>query len=364
MTVVIWAVLVLTVVYLLQRWLFQFVGFHKLTYIRSFSQKETHAGQTIELRETISNRKRLPLPWFRVETMMPAQLVFKHQESHMSINRGEQLQNHASLFSVPAYTEIVRRHEVLCVQRGCYQVSSYTASLGDLVGLSVVSRQDVTDGQLTVFPRVHDIQEFPLSARKYLQSIRSMNSPLMEDHYHVSGVRQYRSGDSFRMINWSATAKTGDLLVHKRESMCNNDLTLLINAELLDPVRHRIISREQFESALSYAASAAQYMVNGGGKVGLIYNGNVDGTNELLFRMKVQGGSAHLLQMLRAMARFESGVRLGLTYALEQLIAERTRGVNYLLITAYVDARLESLIGQLRRAGNTVELLIIARGVA
>lgn len=364
MAIIAWSVLVLCALYLLQRLVFRYVGLKAVTYNRAFSAVQLFAGQTIWMNETIANRKRLPLPWLRVESLLPAALVFKHQESHMSINRGDQLQNHASLFSIPAYTEIVRKHEVLCPHRGCYKVASYTISLGDIVGVpSLVKTYEATN-ELVVFPKLVDVRDFPQSAQKLLQSVRSMNNPLMEDHYHVAGVRPYRGGDSFRMINWSATAKSGELLVHKRESMSDNDLMLIVNAELLDPLHNRRIAGETFEQALSYAASAAHYLISGGGKVGLVFNGQVEGSGVMPFRIPVQAGTAHLHRLLHAMAKFEAVTRLGLSFVLEQLVAERKSGVNYMLITAFIEPKQEELIGQLRRGGNTVELLLLSKGVA
>ncbi|WP_372630091.1 DUF58 domain-containing protein [Cohnella sp.] len=359
MAAIVWVVLLMAVLYLAQRLVFNLLGFRSLTYSRSFSSFRLHAGQSVWMNETIANRKRMPLPWLRVESMLPAQLVFKQRESDMAIHRGDRLQNHASLFSVPPYTEIVRKHEVVCPQRGRYRVDSYTITLGDWIGVSGKSYKRTADCELVVYPAVKDIRDFPLDARKYLQSVRSAASPIMEDHPHVAGIRPYREGDSFRMVNWSATAKTGQLLVHKRESMQDNDLTILLNAELLDQEHNRRITPEQFEDALSYAASAAHYVISGGGKAGFIFNGvRGEGQTEI-YRAPARAGAAHMDNLLEAMAEFRPVTALGLSYLLEQLIEERKRGLNYLLVTAFIDGKQEKLIARLRSQGNTVQPLLL-----
>ncbi len=364
MTVIVWIVFVLIVIFQLQRVVFRRFGLRAVAYDRTFSTDKLFAGETLWLSETIANRKRLPIPWLRVETLMPAQLVFKNEEAETSINRGDRLQNHASLFSIPAYTEIVRRHEVLCPARGCFVVSSYTMSIGDMIGTQVKSDTRTQTNEIVVFPKVMAFTDLPLSARKYVYSVRSMLSPIREDHYHVSGVRPYRDGDSFRMINWNATAKTDELLVHKRESMCDNDLHLLINAELLDHSNNRRLTTEQFELALSYAASAAHYLIAGGGKAGLIFNGTVSGYADPVYRMPAKAGAAHLDAILEAMARFVPVTRLGMTFLLEHLIEERGRGLNYLFITGFIDEEQEQLVRRLRLNGNSVELLLLYKEAA
>lgn len=364
MTVILWIIIVMLLLFALQRMVYRRFGMRSLSYDRSFSAEKLFAGETLWLNETIANRKRLPVPWLRVETLMPAQLVFKNEEADTSINRGDRLQNHASLFSIPAYTEIVRKHEVLCPERGCYVVSSFTISMGDMMGTEVKSESRTKANEIVVFPKITAFADLPLSARKYVYSVRSMLSPIREDHYHVAGVRPYRDGDSFRLINWNATAKSGELLVHKRESMCDNDLHLLINAELLDQSNNRRLTKEQFERALSYAASAAHYLISGGGKAGLIYNGVVNGHADPVYRLPARAGAAQLDAILEALARFEPVTRLGMSYLLEQLVAERVRGLNFLFLTGFIDEAQEALVRQLRNNGNSVEMLLLYKEAA
>jgi uncharacterized protein (DUF58 family) len=363
MAVLVWVVLVMCSLYLLQRIIYSYSGLKAVAYTRTFSSPRLFAGQTVWMHETIANRKQLPVPWLRVESQLPAQLVFKQRESHMSINRGDKLQNHASLFSIPSYTEIVRKHEIWCPHRGKYRISSYTLSVGDIVGMTRKTVKLPADCEIIVFPKLKEIRDFPLEARKYLQSVRSMSSPIVEDHYYVAGVRPYRQGDSFRMVNWSATAKSGEMLVHKRESMRDNDLTIFLNAELMDYAHNRKITHEDFEEALSYAASALQYVISGGGKAGFIFNGVVEGTEGLMFRVPARAGAAHLELLLHAMAGFQPVTTFGLSYALEQLIEERTSGMNYLFVSGYIDSKQVGLIRQLRRQGNAGEMLLLAREV-
>jgi len=363
MAVIVWIVLLMTALYLLQRAVYAIFGYRALAYSRSFSASRIHAGQTLWMRETIANRKRLPLPWLRVETMMPAQLLFKQSEADTSINRGDRLQNHASLFSIPSYTEIVRKHEIVCPHRGRFRVDSYTISLSDWIGMPGKARRHSSVSEIVVVPAIRELRDFPLDARRFLQSVRSMASPILEDHPHVAGIRPYRDGDSFRMVNWSATAKTGQLLVHKRESMLDNDLTIVLNAELLDSVRNQRVSEADFERALSYAASAAHYVVSGGGKAGFIFNG-VNDRSEVVFRAQAKGGAAHMDGLLDAMAGFRPTTALGLGFLLEELISERVRGMNYFLITAFLDEKQERLVARLKGQGNAVQTMLVGKEAA
>ncbi|MFC5402535.1 DUF58 domain-containing protein [Cohnella soli] len=362
MTVVLWIVLVMAALYMLQWAVFRIVGLKSVSYDRSFSASRVHAGESLWMRETIANRARLPRPWVRVESLLPAQIVFKHAQADMSIHSGDRLQNHASLFSIPGNTEIVRKHEIVCPSRGKYRIDSYTLTSGDFVGFSGRSVRQPADLEIVVYPKVRPISDLPLEARKYVQSIRSMASPIREDAPFVSGIRPYRPGDPFRMVNWSATAKTGQMLVHRREAMQDNDLTVIVNAELLDHANNVRISAETFEEALSYAASVAQYMIGGGGRTGLIFNGATDESDTSVFRVSEKSGAAHMDAMLEAMAGFKPVTKLGLSFLLKQLIDEKRRGKHYLLLSGFIGEKESQFVRQLREQGNAVELLLLGKG--
>ncbi|MBB6670553.1 DUF58 domain-containing protein [Cohnella nanjingensis] len=359
--IIVWLLTIFAVLFLLQRLLFSRRVLRRVAYERSFSEPHAFAGETVFMLERIVNRQWLPLPWLRVETMMPSPLQFKNQNAELAISSGQLLQNHASLFSLAPFTKVVRKHEVVCVRRGVYRIPSLSLTLGDLSGASSVSDTRESNCAITVFPRLKDVQQLPLSARKWMQSAIGMHEAFREDHYQVAGVRPYRSGDSLKQVNWNATAKTGQTLVNRRESMVDNDVTILLNAELYDASENRRIQPAVFEEAISYTASVARHLLSNGGKVGLVYNGKVDGETAVPLVMEPRAGRAHLYRMLELMARFEAVTRRELGYVLEEMAASGMRGVNLLVISAFLTPKQEQLLERLRHGGNRVEKLLLYR---
>lgn len=359
--IIVWLLTVFGAVYLVQHGLFRLWGKAGIEYERTFSQPCVHAGQTVVMTETIVNRKLLPLPWLRVETIMPSMLRFKHQNAETAISAGTLLQNHASLFSLPPFSKVVRKHEVACVRRGIYRVPTLAFTFGDAFGSAVGKMDRETDCSIVVFPRVKEIAELPLSARRFMQSVLSLSDAFMENHHHVAGVRDYRGGDSFRLINWNATARTGRLLVNKRETMLDNDLTIVLNAELMDDSTNRRIGPDAFEEALGYAASVIRHMQQSGGKSGLIFNGKTADPHQVPLRVEPRAGSEQLLHLLRLMAGFEAVVKLDLVYVLEELLASGVRNGNFLIMTAFMTPKQQQLVDRLRQSGNRVETMLLYR---
>jgi len=358
---VVWLLTVFGVLYLLQRLLFLRWGARGIRCNRSFSHPYVFAGQRVTLIEEIVNAKLLPLPWVRVETMMPSWLRFDNKSAEMAVSAGQLLQNHASLFSLAPFTKVVRRHEVVCARRGVFRISSLTCTLGDLLGTPAGHLTFAADAQIVVFPRLKEAGDLPASVRQFMQSAIGLQESFREDHYQFAGVRAYRSGDSLKRINWSATAKTGQLLVSKRETMADNDVILVLNAELLDGSENRRIFPDDFEEALSGAASIASRLIEGGGKVGLVFNGRVEGYEEVPLRVEPRAGREHLFRLLGLMARFEAVVRRELTYVLEDMAASGLRDARLLLITAFLSPKQRQLIDRLRGSGNRVETMLLYR---
>lgn len=358
---VVWLLTVFAAIYLIQQWVFRIWGGRGVRYERFFSEPYVFAGQKVVLGERLVNAKLLPLPWIRVETMMPAMLRFHNQNAEMAVSSGQLLQNHASLFSMSPFTKVLRKHEVTCARRGVYRLSSLTCTYGDMLGTPTGTLQFTSDCEITVLPRLKEAGELPVSARRFVQSVLSTYDAFFENHEHVAGVRDYRSGDSLKQVNWSATAKTGRLLVNKRETMTDNDLIVVLNAELYDAAANRRVAAEDFEEAVSYAASVIYSLLNGGGKAGLIFNGKAAGHEEVPLRIEPRAGREHLFRLLHLMAVFEAEVRRELSYVLEELAASGLRDANLLLVSAFLTPKQQVLIERLRQAGNRVETLLVYR---
>ncbi|MBB6733788.1 DUF58 domain-containing protein [Cohnella zeiphila] len=358
---VVWLLTVFGILYVIQRQVFRRWGTRGIRYKRTFSHAYAFAGQRVTLIEEIVNAKLLPMPWVRVETMMPSWLRFDNSGAEMTVSSGQLLQNHASLFSLSPFTKVLRKHEVTCARRGVFRISSLTCSLGDLLGTPAGHLTFAADAQIVVFPRLKEVGDLPASVRQFMQSAIGIQESFREDHFQVAGVRAYRSGDSLKQVNWSATAKTGELLVNKRETMADNDVILVLNAELLDDSEHRRIFPKDFEEALSGAASIASRLIEGGGKVGLVFNGRVEGLEEVPLRVEPRAGREHLFRLLGLMSRFEAATRRELTYVLEEMAASGLRDSRLLLMTAFLTPKQKQLVDRLRAAGNRVETMLLYR---
>ena len=339
--------LVAVVIIALQGWVYRRWGLKRLTYERRFSREAVHAGEEIEMVETIANRKLLPLPWLRLESMIPGPLRF-HHDANLDISAGQMYQHHRSVFSLMPYTQIRRRHRIVCMRRGFYRLRSVTMTCGDAVGLAPATVQLELDAQLIVYPRLVSLREIPLPFHEW-QGDLSVRRWIVSDPFFISGVRDYRYGDPTNRINWKATARSGQIKVNNEEYTTRRRLMIMINLA----AEGRLMDSERAETALSYAATIAHRSIAQQFEVGFGCNGHLEEERGMV-RIAPAAGVDHLAFLLTAMAKLAIDIEGPFAELLEQELADHAMHTDYLLITEQIDDRLQDVIHRLRMRGDTV----------
>jgi len=354
-----WLLFVLVLVLAAQAYLYRKRALARVGYERYFSAESCFEGDEVQLIERISNRKLLPVPWLRLEALMHIGLRFERQHN-LSINSGEFYQSHQSFFSLLPYTQIVRRHQIRCIRRGCYDLSSATMTSGDLIGMSPVVKRLSLNCRLLVYPRPVALEAIPLPSHSWLGDL-IVKRWIVDDPFLVAGVREYRYGDSLNRINWKATARSGGLQVRQHDFTADHRLMICLNIDNDEKQWDAVTDPGLIEQGIAYAAEIGRYVLGQGVPTGFGCNGLLtDGGREPV-RISAQSGSAQLTALYETMAMLllERSVTFDDFLALE---AEQSgQATDYLLITAYVDAKMQRQIDKLRELGHAVELLMLRR---
>jgi uncharacterized protein (DUF58 family) len=338
-------------------WLYQRRALRHVTYERYFSRQAAFEGDTIEMVERIANRKLLPVPWLRLESMLSRHLVFGRQEN-LGVSSGELLQNHISLFSLRPYRQIVRRHEVHLAKRGWYRLDSVTMTAGEPFGLVRAVRTFPVSLTLLVYPRGVPLRELPLPNHSWLGEL-PVRRWIVEDPFLAAGVRDYRSGDPLKAVHWKATARTGRLQVHKRDHTADHRLFICLNMEVTETMWKTVTEPERIERGIRYAASVAEYALRNGLETGFLSNGWLAGGKRQPVRIPPAGGAARLTDLLEAMAKLELESAGSMALLLEQEAANGTSNADFLIITCHRGDKLRLAADRLKSLGNGVEWMMI-----
>lgn len=355
-----WFMVFIILIVLIMSIIYDYLALKGVNYTRYFSRKAVFEDDPLEMVEVISNAKLLPLAWLRLETSMPAGVRFERR-NNLSISAGAIYQYHVSLFFLRSYRQITRRHQVACKGRGVYRLDTATLTTGDPLGIVQKVKKFNLDLELHVYPKIMSIQELPLPNHSWLGQL-AVRRWIVEDPFLTAGVREYRSGDGYRSINWKATARTGVLQVHQRDYTADHRLMICLNVETSESMWKSILNQEQIENGIRYAASVANYALANGIETGMMCNGRLlDGHKQSII-IEPSTAADQLELLLVKMARLVMERVEPMSRLLDRAIEAGATNMDYLIISCHQGEQLQERVRQLERQGNGVEWMNMLRG--
>ncbi|TDF99732.1 DUF58 domain-containing protein [Paenibacillus piri] len=354
-----WFLLVAIIVIIIQALLFRYFGRQGLKYDRYFSKRACFQGEETEMVERIANRSLMPVPWLRLEALMHFSLKF-HSQAGLDISGGSMFQNHKSFFSLMPFTQITRKHRIMCSKRGCYRLNSASLTFGDLMGLYRQSLRLTLDVELLVYPRIAELSELALPSHSW-QGDMTVRRWIVDDPFMISGVREYRYGDPLNGINWKATARSGVLQVHQRDYTADHRLMIVLNVEDHEKMWNQVNDPELFEHGISCAAAYAQAAVGQGMEAGFASNAHLIDEPKQRVLVEPRSGPDQMTYLLETMARLVVARSMPFDELLEQF-AEPGHGgsrLDLLIISAYVSDKMQAVIDRLIDNGNGVDVYLL-----
>ena len=93
-----WFILTAAILVGIQQWIYRKFAFTGVEYTRRFTKQACFQDEKVLMIETLSNKKRLPMPWLYVESSLESDLQFKHSDN-FTVSSGSYFQNHQSYFT-------------------------------------------------------------------------------------------------------------------------------------------------------------------------------------------------------------------------------------------------------------------------
>ena len=261
---------------------------------RTVSEDRVFAGETIELKVRLVNRKILPLPWVQLSHMVPGQLEIQDATPESGQSDDWRIMGYSS--SLFWYSAVSWRHTLLCRKRGYYPLGNLTVTSGDIFGLYPRSNIYPSDDTIIVYPRIFPIEQFGLPSINPLGETQAKRR-IFEDQTRPIGVREYTPHDSPRYIHWKASARHQNLQVKVFEPTTTLKIALFLAVESFHSG-----AEADFALGVSAAASLANYVIQKRSQVGLFANTRSPFFNEPI-QMAPAGGNAQMVGILEALAR-------------------------------------------------------------
>jgi uncharacterized repeat protein (TIGR01451 family) len=348
-----------------------------LTATRECNRYTAQIGDTVAIAITVKNRGWLPIPWVLLEDLLPRHALLPPPPRLRVEGRRLQL---IMLFGHSRKTLLYQLH---CQQRGYFQIGPLVLETGDVFGLHRRYRVATLPHYLLVYPEVVPLEGYEISSRRPMGEIR-MSYRLYEDPTRIAGVRPYMAGDPLNRVHWRATARAGCLhsKVYEPSSMAGATIVLDFHQASYDPKDEPYRS----ELAVTAAASLAHALYHMGQQVGLVTNGRdaadrirqegwdsearsrreaqraasmLTQSDRLLpVVVETRQGQEQLMRILETLARIELTDGLSFAHLLEETTSRLPQNATVLAILADVTPETAAALGNLRRKGFAVSVLV------
>jgi uncharacterized protein (DUF58 family) len=323
-------------------------------YSRDFSLRRIFPHEETVMTVQVANHKRLPLSWLAAVDHWSDELPLFTSDERALPNRPADLVT--LLFSLRGNEQVGRSYRVRPEHRGIYPFGPAALSAGDPFGLFTTRANVRRRDWLIVYPRLVPLEDLELPYQAPFGDVSARHS-IFQDPVRTVGVRDYRPSDSFRHVDWKASARRQNLQVRVFEPTTAYTMILVLNVATF--ARHWEGTRpEVLERLVSAAASIASYAVDHRWLVGLTANGAMLGADQPI-RVPPGRGPDQLSFVLEALA----GVTSFTTTSFERfLLRESSRmawGATLVVVTAVVTNEVLASLDRLRDAGRRVVLVAL-----
>lgn len=329
----------------------------QVTYRRRWHYRRAFPGETSTLRIDVENHKLLPVSWLRVTDPWPDAVAPLEEEALAPSHIPEQhLLTH--LYSLRWFDRVQRDYTIQFKQRGVYTVGPARLSSGDLFGMYSQARELDNQEYLTVFPELTTLAALNLKAEDPFGDRKSRRR-IFEDPSRPIGIREYHPEDSFRMVHWPATARTGELQVKVYQPVSSQVMTVCLNVATLPHYWEGILPG-LLEQLVKVAATLAYEGMHSGYAVGLVSNGTL-AHSDTPFRVKPGRSPQQLARLLETLAGVTPFTSIPFEQLLLRSMPEVPYGATLIIITAFISPELVNTLARLRRYRPHMMLISLAQ---
>ena len=301
---------------------------------RSIDKPSVTAQEAVETRIVIKNQGNALLNLYLEDPVFPSMTILEGQpHQRLTLSAGE----------------VTELNYKFSTARNVLSWNTIHACASDPLGLFDLECDIPASGDVLVRPAPMQIRPITLKPRATLHTVGPISARLAGSGTDFWGIREYRTGDSFRSLNWRLAARHP----HKRftnefEREEITDYGLILDARKLtnaDPIEEAL-----FEYSVSAVASLAENFLRNGNRVSLLVYG------KSILTAFPGYGKKQLNLLLGNLARAKLGGNLPLTH-LKHFSTRLFPTRSLILILSTVDPRDLETYARLRAFGYDVLLI-------
>ncbi len=343
------AALVLFFAYLFQKGLYRRYWNQKLLVTLKFNKDYIECKESAELMEIISNDKFLPLPVMHVKLAMDRSFLFQDMDNAVVTD----YYHRNDAFSILGHQRVTRRLAFQGTKRGFYHIGGANILVKDFFLTSSFARTVQSDAALYVFPEKLNLSALELRYQGMLGELAARKS-LVYDTATFRGIRDYQRFDSYRSINWKASARANGLKVNVYDYSMDAEVRILLNLD----TDSMIETNRLLEDSISLASTLARQFLRDKIRVSLWSTG-LDCESRKPAQVMAGGDLAHGITIDQCLARIKgSAGKDAFLTRLNQELEQGREEVLYVIISPYHKEDLTLLLDQMTRKGMGVHMLV------
>jgi uncharacterized protein (DUF58 family) len=301
---------------------------------RMVDKPSVPAQEPIEIRIVIKNEGNSLINLCLDDSLFPSMAILDGQaQQRLSLSAGET-------------TEL---NYVFNAARGLYSWNAIHASASDSFGLFELERDIPAFAEILVRPVPMRLRHVSFRPRSTLHAAGPISARLAGSGTDFFGIREYRTGDSLRRLNWRLAARHPRKLFtneYEREEIA--DFGLILDARKLTDTDK--MEEALFENSICAAAALSETFLKAGNRVALLIFG------ETITSLFPGYGKKQLNLILRNLASATQGSNLSFRY-LEYFPARMFPSRSIIVMFSALDSRDSETYARLRSFGYDVLLI-------
>lgn len=232
----------------------------------SFMDTYAYEGETSYLKQEITNAKRLPLPALEVRFATSRNLEMQGEaRENTSIS---DLSYQREVFAMWGRQKVIRKIPFICRKRGVYDIKRSEIVSYDLLYSFSYYTECEQDTRIYVYPGHIDVKRIRLICQAISGAVLARRR-IYPDPFEFSGIREYQRHDPMNLINWKASARTGNLMVNQQDSTTNMQVIMILDVKDTNILKYE----ELVEESIRITASLATVLINRGMEFDIVSNG-------------------------------------------------------------------------------------------
>lgn len=321
----------------LQNSLYRKYTFRDMRYHCFFTVDEAYEGDEIELIEEITNAKLLPIPWMKTDFTTSKWLDFAGTRSVVT----DESRFVSSFFLLRSYHKVQRRWKVRCTRRGVFEIGRVSLVASDLLGNHVASQAVDSGARITVLPDPTLLEDFEYSPTRSTGDVQVRRN-VIDDPFFIVGAREYTERDPMNHIDWLATARTRQLMVHQHAFTASPSTAILLNMQSREFERGKPIDAQNVEECIHVCAGFFYASLRDNIPIGLFANALL-GADTVATPSSY--GVGHVTDLLRRLAALPPQSSGEFSRWLEEVGASVTAS-DVIIVTTYLN---EAMIAYARQ---------------